>query len=362
MTQPTKLASLYYTSGSSDKEYHAQIVPSGAGFLVNFQYGRRGGALQDGTKTKAPVSLDKAIDAFDKLIKEKMGKGYTMDTGGQLYQAVTDKEFTGILPQLLNEMDKARVPELIADNGWVAQEKQDGNRRMMDQESADSLVLSINRKGIRVGLPLETAQAFAALAEFSPWRLDGELVGNVFHVFDVLQWAGTDTTSETVAQRLVRMEAVKAALGDATLVKVVYTAYTTAEKQALYDKMKAEKREGVVFKRLAAVYVPGRPASGGDQLKHKFVDTATFIVLSHSAARRSVQLGLSDVTRELGSVTIPPNMDVPDVGALVEIRYLYAYPDGALAQPNYQGLRTDLDAADCVESQLKFKAAGASDE
>jgi bifunctional non-homologous end joining protein LigD len=356
MTQPTKLASLYYTSGSSDKEYHAQIVPSGAGFLVNFQYGRRGGALQDGSKTKAPVALDKALAAFDALIKEKMGKGYTMDTGGQLYQAVTDKDFTGVLPQLLNEMDKACVPELIADKDWIAQEKQDGHRRMMDQASADALVLSINRKGIRVGLPLETAQAFAALAQFAPWRLDGELVGSVFHVFDVLEWGGEVTTAETVAQRLQRLEAVKAALGEQGLVRVVYTAYTAAEKQALYDKMKAETREGLVFKRLEAVYIPGRPASGGDQLKHKFVATATFIVLSHSSDRRSVQLGLTGVNRELGSVTIPPNMDIPAVSALVEIRYLYAYPDGALAQPNYQGLRTDLEVADCVESQLKFKA------
>ena len=360
MTQPIKLASLYYTSGSSDKEYHAQIEQSGSGYVVNFQYGRRGGALQDGTKTKAPVTLDKATAEFDKLIKEKMGKGYTMDTGGQLYQAVTDKEFTGVLPQLLNEMEKARVPELIADKAWVAQEKQDGHRRMMDQESADALVLSINRKGIRVGLPKETADAFVSLAKFSPWRLDGELVGNVFHVFDVLQWGGVDTTAKTVAERLKALDNIKAFLVKDGLARVVYTAYTKAEKQALLEKMIAEKREGVVFKRLAAVYTPGRPASGGDQLKHKLVTTATFIVISHSAARRSVQLGLSDVNRELGSVTIPPNMDVPDVGALVEIRYLYAYPDGALAQPNYQGVRTDLDAADCVESQLKFKAS--SDE
>lgn len=361
MTQPTKLASLYYTSGSSDKEYHAQIEMSGAGYVVNFQYGRRGGALQEGTKTKAPVSLDKAEAEFEKLLKEKMAKGYTMDTGGQLYQAVTDKEFTGILPQLLNEMPKEQVPLLIADDGWIAQEKRDGNRRMMDQEFIDAPVQSINRKGLRVGMPKETADALAPLNQFAPWRLDGELVGSVFYVFDVLLWASADTTTETVEQRLKRLADIKALLPEG-LVRVTDTAYTTAEKEALLAQMKKEEREGVVFKRLASVYTPGRPASGGDQLKHKLVDTATFIVTSHSAARRSVQLGLSDVTRELGSVTIPVNMDVPDVGALVEIRYLYAYPNGALAQPHFLGVRTDLDAADCVEAQLKFKAAGSNDE
>lgn len=356
MTQPLKLASLFYTSGASDKEYHAQIEPSGTGFVVNFQYGRRGGALQEGTKTKAPVTLDKATAEFEKLIKEKMGKGYTMDTGGQLYLTVADKEFTGFLPQLLNEMPKEQVSVLIADANWVAQEKRDGNRRMMDQESIDAPVQSINRKGLRVGLPKETADALAQLNQFAPWRLDGELVGSIFYVFDVLQWASKDTTTETVAQRLKRLDEIKALLADG-LVRVTDTAYTTAEKKALLARMKAEAREGVVFKRLASLYIPGRPASGGDQLKHKLVDTATFIVISHSAARRSVQLGLSDVNRELGSVTIPPNMDIPDVGALVEIRYLYAYPNGALAQPNFLGVRTDLDANECVESQLRFKAA-----
>lgn len=356
MTQPFKLASLFFTSGASDKEYHAQIEASGTGYLVNFQYGRRGGALQEGTKTKAAVALDKAEAIFDSLIKEKMGKGYTMDTGGQLYITATDKEFTGILPQLLNEMEKVDVPALIADSKWVMQEKFDGHRRMMDQEAVDAPVLSINRKGLRVGLPKETADDMAALNAFAPWRLDGELVGSVFYVFDVLQWGGVDVSTETVEQRLVRMDTVKNALG-AGLIRVVTTAYTSQEKQALLDKTKADAGEGVVFKRLASVYTPGRPSSGGDQLKHKFVVTATFVVTSHSSDRRSVQLGLHGVGRELGSVTIPPNMDIPAVGALVEIRYLYAYPNGALAQPNYQGVRTDLDVEDCVESQLKFKAS-----
>ena len=87
------------------------------------------------------------------------------------------------------------------------------------------------------------------------------------------------------------------------------------------------------------------------------MDTATFVVTSHSADRRSVQLGLSDVSRDLGSVTIPPNADIPDVGALVEIRYLYAYPNGALAQPHYLGVRDDIDVAACVEAQLRFKVS-----
>lgn len=360
MTQTLKVASLYYTSGASDKEYHAQIETSGAGCVVNFQYGRRGGSLLDGTKTKAPVTLDKAEAIFEKLIKEKMSKGYTMDTGGQLYVASGDKEFTGILPQLLNEVDKTLVPQLLCDNDWIAEEKHDGHRRMMEQGSVDQQVGSINRKGLRVGLPKETADALACLSAFSPWRLDGELVGNVFYVFDVLQWESVDCTGKSVMKRLELLEIVRSAL-NTQFVKVTVVARTTQEKKDLFERMKSEKREGVVFKKLSSSYIAGRPSSGGDQLKHKFVETATFVVVSHSIDRRSVQLGLVGVQRELGSVTIPPNADIPAVGTLVEIRYLYAYPDGALAQPNFIGVRDDIELSACVEGQLKFKTL-ASDE
>jgi bifunctional non-homologous end joining protein LigD len=60
----------------------------------------------------------------------------------------------------------------------------------------------------------------------------------------------------------------------------------------------------------------------------------------------------------IGNVTIPPNRAIPAVGAVVEIRYLYAYQGGALYQPVYLGERDDVPAADCtVEKQpLKYKA------
>ena len=44
--------------------------------------------------------------------------------------------------------------------------------------------------------------------------------------------------------------------------------------------------------------------------------------------------------------------------AVVEVRYLYAFAgSGHLYQPVYLGARDDLDATDCLASQLKFKAA-----
>jgi bifunctional non-homologous end joining protein LigD len=71
-----KNISLYFKEGSSDKEYHIQLIPMEKGFVVNFQYGRVGNTLTPGTKTPIAVSEAEADKVYNKLVKEKMGKGY----------------------------------------------------------------------------------------------------------------------------------------------------------------------------------------------------------------------------------------------------------------------------------------------
>lgn len=68
---------LYFQEGPSDKEYHIQLASVFAfQYVVNFQYGRRGGTLKQGTKTDTPVSLTEAQDIYWKLRNEKLCKGY----------------------------------------------------------------------------------------------------------------------------------------------------------------------------------------------------------------------------------------------------------------------------------------------
>ena len=52
--------SLYFSEGRSDKEYHAELVEVDGGHVVNFRYGRRGAALNSGTKTAVSVDFDEA--------------------------------------------------------------------------------------------------------------------------------------------------------------------------------------------------------------------------------------------------------------------------------------------------------------
>jgi bifunctional non-homologous end joining protein LigD len=74
--------------------------------------------------------------------------------------------------------------------------------------------------------------------------------------------------------------------------------------------------------------------------------------------KRSVRLSLLDGKNVVnaGNVTIPPNHKVPEVGATVDVRYLYAFKEsGCLFQPVYIGERNDIDRESCTVTQLKYK-------
>lgn len=94
---------------------------------------------------------------------------------------------------------------------------------------------------------------------------------------------------------------------------------------ALWQRLRAENKEGIVFKRLDAAYTAGRPNSGGPQLKHKFYATVSCVV-SKINQRRSVEVRMwgEDGWMPCGNVTIPANHKIPEVCQVIEVRYLYA--------------------------------------
>jgi len=342
---------LYFNQGASDKIYQANIIESCDGYLVNFAYGRRGNSLKSGSKTKEPVSLEKAQKIYDTLIKSKTAKGYTPDENGTVYSAV-DSEQSCINCQLLNPVDEAAMIKLCHDDRFIAQEKFDGVRQLLEKTA--SSVRSINRKGLYTGLSKTISQAVEQL-DCDSIILDGEGLGDVNAVFDILHLDGNDLTMLPYVERLSILSTLYL---DNNVVECVQTAFSTDEKLALVLEVKKRHGEGVVFKDISSSYEAGRPSSGGNQLKFKFYETATVKVSGHNNDRRSVRISVLDSTNAaigVGNITIPPNHDVPDVGQLVEVRYLYAYPNGgSLYQPTYLGVRADKDVAD-MATQLKYK-------
>ncbi len=354
MEEP-KTTSLYYREGSSDKEYHIYLEPKVDGYVVNFAYGRRGSTMSTGTKTSTPIEYEAALHLYEKLVKEKQAKGYTEGASGTPYQH-TASQVSGLRPQLLNAVDEAEAARFVSDPRWAMQEKLDGKRLLL--RKTGGTITGINKLGLVVGTPetiLKTAQDLPG-----DFVLDGEAIGDHLHAFDLLFRNGEDLRGDSYSRRY---SALLTLLAGGWHIKVVSCWVDPVDKAARLRTFKEEQAEGVVFKRLDAPYTPGRPNSGGPQLKYKFVATLSAVVAAVNA-QRSVGLRLlnHEGWQAIGNVTIPANHPVPDVGAVVETRYLYAYRDGSLYQPVYLGQRTDVSAEECGVSQLKFKRDDPEDE
>jgi bifunctional non-homologous end joining protein LigD len=352
--------SLYFREGSSDKVYHAQIALDGNDlYSVNFQYGRRGSTLQTGTKTTAPVALVQARKIFDKLVAEKRAKGYTEGETGIPYSGGTLEsrrfEYT---PQLLNYIDEPAMLEYFRDPNWLMQEKMDGVRQIVVRRR-DSVTAG-NRNGLTVATSAAIVNAVLALDVNCV--LDGEAIGDVYWPFDLLSLDGNDITHRPLSYRQLTLAAILRTRPSKAIGRV-RTAFSERDKHVLLETIRSEHGEGIVFKNVHARYAPGRPASGGDALKHKFKASASCVVLSHSSGKRSVQIAvLNDAANalslqpfiEIGNVAIPGSEPMPTIDSVIEVEYLYAFRGGSLFQPVYKGPRLDKHCPDAYAS-LKFK-------
>ena len=356
---------LHNTEGGSDKIYRIILTQSDEGFTVHYANGRRGGTLATGTKTAVPVKWPEARKIVNKLLAEKIGKGYvpiadTMmgEPGTESAMAVRPSD-SGIRPQLLNPIAPEELDGLLKDDAYIAQPKYDGERRLV--RSQGGTVTGINRKGQTVALPPVIADAIAGLN--LELLIDGEQIGDRLYIFDLLEQEGTDLRGTPLGARLAKLlnlaSFAKLPVSDDAPLCLAETAWGITKKRALLTRITQEDGEGIVFKRIDSPYTSGRPNSGGPQLKHKLYDSLSAIVAGLNA-QRSVALDLvDDCGRRIpvGNVSIPVNHPVPAMGAVVEVRYLYAYNGGALYQPVFEGLRTDIAPSECLASQRKFKPA-----
>lgn len=344
--------SLFQTAEGTDKEYHAEIKPNGDAFDVQYRYGRRGSTLKVANKNTAPLDKAAAEALLLKIVKEKLSGGYTSSEDGAAYQDTARAGLvSGVLPQLLNPIDSGNLNAYNTNSDFVMQQKRDGERRLLIIQ--DGTVQGVNRKGLFVATPQVIVDAITS--RFTPKGLtilDGEIIGTVFYGFDILELDGISLTAKPYIQRLEALNDVLAVLGwDAP-----ETARSYAEKQAFFTQMQAINAEGVVYKNAYAPYNVGRPNSGGNALKFKFVESATVQVGQTNPGKRSVEIFASDESGlvSVGNVTIPPNAAIPQPGALIEVQYLYWYPGGSLFQPIYLSERNDLSIADDLSS-LKQK-------
>ena len=344
---------LYFREGPSDKVYQASIHKKDKGFMVHFAYGRRGSTLNTGTKTQTPVEYQIAKGIYDKLIREKMSKGYLLGTDSPHQVPVEGpKKHSGIQCQLLNPIDETQAEHLLTNPDYWMQQKMDGRRLLIRKDG--NTITGINRLGFITSVPELIVKS--ATNYKGNFILDGEAVGETLHAFDLLTICGEDMRSLRFAVRYLRLRDLLKAFSHPHI--RIVESLCTPEKGGWFSQFKGEGKEGVVFKHIDAPYIPGKPNSGGTQFKYKFYETASFIVAKVND-KRSVSLILFEdgKVRPAGNVTIPPNHDVPSTGTVVECRYLYAFKEsGSIYQPVYLGQREDILSSECTTAQLKYKA------
>jgi bifunctional non-homologous end joining protein LigD len=357
---------LYMREGSADKVYRASLKKDGDDHYVPFEFGRRGSSMQTGDKCAGGASYEKAKATYDKIIKEKKGKGYKPGPDSEEYVpakgTAASEERAGVpLPMLLTPIDPSDEVYYVTSAQWVAQEKYDGKRIILDCKPGD--VAAINRKGKQCGIPKRVeADALGLAAGQGHITLDGELLGDKFVAFDLLRIQSIPCILEGCGF-MARWKLLEDGVADECEAIFVAPAYrSTNDKRDLVERLRKERAEGVVFKLAAGLYAPATRSN--EALKLKFYATASCIVTKVND-KRSVALGLMDESGDIvdvGNVTVPADQAIPKADDIIECRYLYAYKGGSLYQPTLLGVRDDLSIDDCNVKQLKYKKGTEEEE
>jgi bifunctional non-homologous end joining protein LigD len=388
VSQVIEQTHLWCKEGRHDKVYEVCIGTNGGRYEVFARWGRRDTTLNVSLKGDFP-SLESARSAALKLIESKRPKGYDVvdaksfrfkgSTAPAPFDPIPQKPSptpaaapararTTFRPQLLNAIGEDEIEALITNDEWIAEPKWDGIRFGIIIDAQRNVQGSVRTGHVRpVPQPVEDV----VKEIFGGTTLDGELIGDTFYAFDVHHSCGEALANKTWEERRAILESLIEVFGNANVV-LVECARGEAAKRALIARLQAEKAEGFVFKHRASKIEPDRPNSGGPWLKHKIVDTVTALVGEQRKGKRSVALMLLRETQvrpedldtsdsglglsyyQCGYGTVPANMDIPQPGSLVEVRYRHCNPNGSLIEPVILGVRTDKTEPDNY-STLRFR-------
>jgi ATP-dependent DNA ligase len=260
---------------------------------------------------------------------------------------------------------------LDASGDYVCEEKHDGEWCLVWITDG-----RVSKLRTRTGAELPRAKAAGVLglevAINAPALLAGELVADEaygvangqrrLHLFDVLEFAGTDCRDLAMDDRRNFLVCVQAALGQTRRVQIVEQRESGFVE--FLDEITGRGGEGVVIKKRDSTYNP-RNADGKIEgwLRCKPKRTVDYVVLSHGTAEGgtpNLELGLYKDSRVRRSplllramtVTIPKAMrDIdPDtlVGRVVEVEGQQVFKSGAIRHGQITRIRDDKVAKECT--------------
>jgi bifunctional non-homologous end joining protein LigD len=256
-----------------------------------------------------------------------------------------------IKAQLAYPSNKVGKAKFVTGDRYFMEEKLDGIRILVSFENG---VASFwNRYGVALDVP-----ALSGLSEprLTQTLFDGELIGDTYHVFDVVRFQGVECSDIPFDQRRLTLETINPARIDGF--KLVPCAKTADEKKQLLADCLDRDAEGVMFKLHTSPYRSGRTK---DWVKLKFTRTTDVVIMEMNRKDKAeaVTVGVyADGTlQEVGGLRIA-GKHLPFVaeGYVVEVRYLYLTEDNKLYQPTFVRVRNDKSPTSCTKETLMLES------
>lgn len=345
---------LFLTEGSSDKEYHLHLRQVTGGWTAYYANGPRGRVGSSKPVKDGVFTLEEASKHYADKLKTKLKDGYTeSESGVRFTNTEKGDQASGHAQQLPTAITLEQANKLTSNDFYCVQEKANGERRSVD--ASKGAARGINKLGLYVNVPENIAQA---CADFGNVLFDAEQVGEKLYIFDLLRLNGEDLRGVSFKRRYETLEQILAS-SPADCLVLLRAYFTPGDKRALMDRVERDNGEGLVYKDVTAPYDGGR---SGTVFKFKFKESSTCQVIGINQ-QRSVQLGLlnaAGVMIPVGNVTIPANHQMPAVGDLAEVEYLYYNPEGAFEQPVFLGRRNDVLAHEATLAQVTRLKPGVS--
>lgn len=278
-----------------------------------------------------------------------------------------------LFPMLAKQTEVTSLEAFIKDVNWVFEQKLDGHRVLLCSPGGDFPPVAMTRNGTPYTRKLPKAlQDFRFPDDTQPhqWVLDGELVGDIFWVFDMPVTPHYNGLVEPLYFRRNYLEKFVAGVRSPAI-KLVPQAKFPVDKIKLAETALRNNYEGLVIKRADSRYRPGRSDAW---LKLKFVTTAECVVLDvRDDGKESVRLGMYGPS--VGAFSAPGSIATKDrvmhdvgrasligkekngkisKGDVVEVKYLYAGAGNRLYQPTILRKRDDKLPEQCTTGQMKF--------
>jgi bifunctional non-homologous end joining protein LigD len=255
-----------------------------------------------------------------------------------------------IKSELLTEITNGEAQRYVNDDGYGCEEKHNGERRTICKDGSG--IRNFNREG-EPGKRLPDAVINALKNHPLPqFVIDVEFEKGIVVVLDALIIGDDNLTQIAYSER--KKVVHKHFDNRSILIKVCKTVTgSRAKAQFLIDKMD-EAAEGVVFKKLDAIWIPGK---NGQHKKLKFWKSLDCVVMAPSPKQHnSVEVGLFLPNGQLHRICGVSLNGKPaaKVGQVIEIDYLYGTRRLEVVQPNLVRIRDDKKPHQCTIDQIQI--------